>query len=133
MDADYCVALDEAENRLHVQKAVMMTLLGFGGAELVGVSLAHEIVSQNGLSRARLSLTTKRYTQEAATRPKKRNRDRDQDMNKKIVLAFSGGLDTSYCVLELVEQGFEVHTAFVDTGGVRMTGTGRLAIRARSR
>lgn len=28
MDADYCVALDEAENRLHVQKALMMTLLG---------------------------------------------------------------------------------------------------------
>jgi N-acetylornithine carbamoyltransferase len=28
MDADYCVVLDEAENRLHVQKAVMMTLLG---------------------------------------------------------------------------------------------------------
>jgi N-acetylornithine carbamoyltransferase len=28
MDADYCVALDEAENRLHVQKAIMMTLLG---------------------------------------------------------------------------------------------------------
>lgn len=27
MDADYCVALDEAENRLHVQKAVMLTLL----------------------------------------------------------------------------------------------------------
>jgi N-acetylornithine carbamoyltransferase len=34
MDADYCIALDEAENRLHVQKAVMMTLLGFSGAEL---------------------------------------------------------------------------------------------------
>jgi len=32
MDADYCVAIDEAENRLHVQKAIMMTLLGFGGA-----------------------------------------------------------------------------------------------------
>jgi len=31
MDADYCVAIDEAENRLHVQKALMMTLLG-GGA-----------------------------------------------------------------------------------------------------
>jgi N-acetylornithine carbamoyltransferase len=30
MDADYCVALDESENRLHVQKAVMMTLLGQG-------------------------------------------------------------------------------------------------------
>jgi N-acetylornithine carbamoyltransferase len=28
MDAHYCVALDEAENRLHVQKAIMMTLLG---------------------------------------------------------------------------------------------------------
>jgi N-acetylornithine carbamoyltransferase len=28
MEADYCVALDEAENRLHVQKALMMTLLG---------------------------------------------------------------------------------------------------------
>jgi N-acetylornithine carbamoyltransferase len=28
MDADYCVALDEAENRLHTQKALMMTLLG---------------------------------------------------------------------------------------------------------
>ena len=28
MDAPWCVAIDEAENRLHVQKAVMMTLLG---------------------------------------------------------------------------------------------------------
>lgn len=28
MDSDYCVAIDEAENRLHVQKAVMATLLG---------------------------------------------------------------------------------------------------------
>ncbi|HSM69870.1 MAG TPA: N-acetylornithine carbamoyltransferase [Xanthomonadales bacterium] len=28
MDAEYCVALDEAENRLHVQKAVMASLLG---------------------------------------------------------------------------------------------------------
>ena len=28
MDADYCVVLDEAENRLHVQKAIMMNLLG---------------------------------------------------------------------------------------------------------
>jgi len=29
MDADYCVALDEAENRLHVQKAIMLKLLGY--------------------------------------------------------------------------------------------------------
>jgi N-acetylornithine carbamoyltransferase len=28
MDSDYCVVLDEAENRLHVQKAVMLNLLG---------------------------------------------------------------------------------------------------------
>ena len=30
----YCVALDEAENRLHVQKAVMMKLLGLGEENL---------------------------------------------------------------------------------------------------
>ncbi|NND45544.1 MAG: N-acetylornithine carbamoyltransferase [Xanthomonadales bacterium] len=30
VDADYCIALDEAENRLHVQKAVMAQLLGVG-------------------------------------------------------------------------------------------------------
>jgi len=35
-----------------------------------------------------------------------------------IVLAFSGGLDTSYCVLELCEKGYDVHTVFVDTGGM---------------
>ncbi len=28
MDAEYCVAIDEAENRLHVQKAMMANLLG---------------------------------------------------------------------------------------------------------
>ena len=43
-------------------------------------------------------------------------------MKQKIVLAFSGGLDTSYCVLDLVQQGFEVHTAFIDTGGVDEAG-----------
>jgi argininosuccinate synthase len=39
-------------------------------------------------------------------------------MTDKIVLAFSGGLDTSYCVLDLVKRGYEVHTAFIDSGGV---------------
>jgi argininosuccinate synthase len=34
-----------------------------------------------------------------------------------VVLAFSGGLDTSYCVPRLAEQGMVVHTAFVNTGG----------------
>jgi argininosuccinate synthase len=35
-----------------------------------------------------------------------------------VVLAFSGGLDTSFCVPYLKEQGWEVHTVFADTGGV---------------
>lgn len=35
-----------------------------------------------------------------------------------VVLAFSGGLDTSFCVPYLREQGWAVHTVFVDTGGV---------------
>ncbi|MDG1062390.1 MAG: argininosuccinate synthase [SAR86 cluster bacterium] len=38
-------------------------------------------------------------------------------MNKKIVLAFSGGLDTSFCIPYLLDQGYEVHTLFVNTGG----------------
>ncbi len=37
---------------------------------------------------------------------------------KKVVLAFSGGLDTSFCVPYLMEKGYEVHTLFVNTGGV---------------
>ena len=36
---------------------------------------------------------------------------------KKIVLAFSGGLDTSFCVPYLIDQDFEVHTIFVNSGG----------------
>lgn len=39
-------------------------------------------------------------------------------MNKKAVLAFSGGLDTSFCVPYLKnEKGLEVHTVMVNTGG----------------
>ena len=37
---------------------------------------------------------------------------------KPIVLAFSGGLDTSFCVPYLRERGYAVHTVFADTGGV---------------
>jgi argininosuccinate synthase len=37
---------------------------------------------------------------------------------KKVVLAFSGGLDTSYCVKYLTdEKNMEVHSILVDTGG----------------
>jgi argininosuccinate synthase len=39
-------------------------------------------------------------------------------MKKKVVLAFSGGLDTSYCALHLSQDlGYEVHTLTVNTGG----------------
>lgn len=37
---------------------------------------------------------------------------------KKVVLAFSGGLDTTYCVKYLsIEKDLEVHTVLVNTGG----------------
>jgi argininosuccinate synthase len=37
---------------------------------------------------------------------------------KKVVLAFSGGLDTSYCAKYLSEDlGYEVHSITVNTGG----------------
>ncbi len=37
---------------------------------------------------------------------------------KKVVLAYSGGLDTSFCVKYLSKDlGYEVHTALADTGG----------------
>ncbi|MBA2499667.1 MAG: argininosuccinate synthase [Chitinophagaceae bacterium] len=39
-------------------------------------------------------------------------------MAKKIVLGFSGGLDTSYCVKYFTEDnGYEVHSIIVNTGG----------------
>ena len=43
-------------------------------------------------------------------------------MNKKdVVLAYSGGLDTSYCILYLIEQGYNVHAIHVNTGGFNDT------------
>lgn len=36
---------------------------------------------------------------------------------KKLVLAYSGGLDTSYCVKHLSKNGFDVHAVSVNTGG----------------
>ena len=39
-------------------------------------------------------------------------------MKEKVVLAFSGGLDTSYCAMYLsVEKNLEVYTAVANTGG----------------
>ena len=48
-------------------------------------------------------------------------------MQRTIVLAFSGGLDTSYCVPRLAEAGWSVQTVYVDTGGT--SSTDRAAIR----
>ena len=42
----------------------------------------------------------------------------DPGSSTDIVLAFSGGLDTSFCVPWLQERGWKVHTVFADTGGV---------------
>jgi argininosuccinate synthase len=51
-------------------------------------------------------------------------------MPDRIVLAFSGGLDTSYCLALLKEQGAEVVTAVVDTGGMDASELTDVAARA---
>lgn len=39
-------------------------------------------------------------------------------MKEKVLLAFSGGLDTSFCAMYLAQdKGYEVHTAVANTGG----------------
>ncbi len=44
--------------------------------------------------------------------------DNSQNKKKKVLLAFSGGLDTSFAVKYLSEDlGYEVHTAIANTGG----------------
>jgi argininosuccinate synthase len=48
-----------------------------------------------------------------------------------IVLAFSGGLDTSFCVPYLRAKGHEVITLFVDTGGVDAEERAYIEARAR--
>jgi argininosuccinate synthase len=53
-------------------------------------------------------------------------------MKKKVVLAFSGGLDTSYCVKYLSdEKGYEVHTITVNTGGFDEKEIGEIEKRAK--
>ena len=52
-------------------------------------------------------------------------------MKKKVVLAFSGGLDTSFCVKYLSEEkGYEVHTAIANTGGFSKEELAKIAERA---
>lgn len=48
-----------------------------------------------------------------------------------LALAFSGGLDTSFCVPRLADDGWTVHTVYVNTGGA--TPAERAAIAAQAR
>lgn len=52
-------------------------------------------------------------------------------MKEKLVLAFSGGLDTSFCVKYLTEdKGYEVYTAIANTGGFTNTDLQRIEEKA---
>lgn len=54
-------------------------------------------------------------------------------MSKKIVLGFSGGLDTTFCVKYLAEdQGYEVHSIIVNTGGFSTVELEKIEIHARN-
>ncbi|MBX2966065.1 MAG: argininosuccinate synthase [Cyclobacteriaceae bacterium] len=54
-------------------------------------------------------------------------------MKKKVVLAFSGGLDTSYCVKYLSEEkGYEVHTITINTGGFNAAEVNAIETRAKN-
>jgi argininosuccinate synthase len=51
---------------------------------------------------------------------------------KKVVLGFSGGLDTTFCVKYLLEQQVEVHSILVNTGGFDETEVYRISEHAKS-
>jgi argininosuccinate synthase len=49
---------------------------------------------------------------------------------KHAILAFSGGLDTSYCVLRLQEDGYKVTTLYVHSGAADPEAEAKIAARA---
>lgn len=49
-----------------------------------------------------------------------------------LALAFSGGLDTSFCVPRLAEDGWRVHTVYVNTGGAGPDHRAAIAAQARA-
>ena len=51
---------------------------------------------------------------------------------KKVILAFSGGLDTTYCAIWLRQQGYEVATVSVNTGGFDAEQEKALAAKAKT-
>lgn len=52
-------------------------------------------------------------------------------MSKTVILAYSGGLDTSFCVPYLKERGYSVVTLYVDTSGASESERAAIASRAR--
>ena len=52
--------------------------------------------------------------------------------NNKVVLAFSGGLDTSFCAVHLKEKGMEVHAITINTGGFSVDDVMRLEKHAKA-
>lgn len=55
-----------------------------------------------------------------------------QSPSRPLALAFSGGLDTSFCVPFLADQGWAVHTVFVNTGGTRPDERNAIAAQAKA-
>src|ERR1700742_4574344 len=54
-------------------------------------------------------------------------------MSNKVVLAYSGGLDTTYCAVYLKKAGdFEIHALTVNTGGFSQAEIEQIAARAKS-
>lgn len=54
-------------------------------------------------------------------------------MSNKVVLAYSGGLDTTYCAVYLQKvRGFEIHALTVNTGGFSPEEIDQIAARAKS-
>jgi argininosuccinate synthase len=54
-------------------------------------------------------------------------------MSNKVVLAYSGGLDTTYCAVYLKNiRNFEIHALTVNTGGFSQAEIDQIAARARS-
>ena len=52
---------------------------------------------------------------------------------KKVLLAFSGGLDTTFCAVHLAkEQNMEVHSAIVNTGGFSAEELDQIALHAKT-
>ncbi|WP_341659421.1 argininosuccinate synthase domain-containing protein [Blattabacterium cuenoti] len=65
------------------------------------------------------------------------NTDKKKDKNylsigDKIVLAYSGGLDTSYCLKYLIQEKYEVHTVIINTGGFKKDELNQIEKRALS-